>query len=751
MKIIRGNYPPIPYRYSHDLRTLVSMMFRREPRERPSISSILRKPFISKRANADQAAEIARPSSAISQASSVSSYASNRPKPKVVPKPRNKREQKLHDIYAKPPERRPQPYSHEYQQARARNLQDRGQAARADFISKYEKKEEVRYLEQAAEIRKQNFKERQINQNLNNPQVSHLPLPGGSVYAPQAPAQKPNYVEIERRVAEESEVARENFEQQAFKAGQIAKRANILKRVNCNLKNAVPAMPLPGPRPANPYQAKEETPVGPSRNQTPAQTPREPVPKWKGRPAGTLGLLAHENTIQPDSTVPAESQPDNSQPESKWQRKADFTAAAHIDKTVVVGPALGIDAKDSPASSVNVSKKSVDEEAEDKFVEATFSPKMHGRPKWAGAKDSLVRRLDDRTLQQVVLEEQPVSDDTRNRTRVVRTRSGGSSPVAVPSPTKQLSRKPSLKDVSFGTPEKVAPHTPTKLPSDGLEIITLLPTPTKTRSSPTHGTPTKPPTPIKSPLVVNSSSDNDQDTRPTKPLSMLNCPTPPSKPASKSLTKQVTQYSTLSDTRNSQTPNEAPKTDTGDKIEAVFGDAQESIEIEDSRTIEPPTEEISLGTGVKKNLIGALGDHEFGKTASVDTSDDSDSDVDGEAEYESDFSGDSTSTFADSYIPGGDVAKTPEMETTVSTVNDTYFPSPAKAHDAVSIFEALECMRADLEDVLGVEIFCEVYNILEESDEPPLGYIQSILGKENYEAHYPTIFKLCLSDGVYTE
>ncbi|XP_076813426.1 serine/threonine-protein kinase Nek1-like isoform X2 [Clavelina lepadiformis] len=47
LKIIRGSYPPVPSRYSYDLRSLVSQLFRRNPRERPSINSILRKPFLS--------------------------------------------------------------------------------------------------------------------------------------------------------------------------------------------------------------------------------------------------------------------------------------------------------------------------------------------------------------------------------------------------------------------------------------------------------------------------------------------------------------------------------------------------------------------------------------------------------------------------------------------------------------------------------------------------------------------------------
>ena len=35
--------------YSYDLRTLVSSMLKRNPKERPSVNGILRKPFIMKR------------------------------------------------------------------------------------------------------------------------------------------------------------------------------------------------------------------------------------------------------------------------------------------------------------------------------------------------------------------------------------------------------------------------------------------------------------------------------------------------------------------------------------------------------------------------------------------------------------------------------------------------------------------------------------------------------------------------------
>jgi NIMA (never in mitosis gene a)-related kinase len=49
VKIIRGSYPQLPLRYSNDLRNLVQQLFRRNPQERPSINTILKKTFISKR------------------------------------------------------------------------------------------------------------------------------------------------------------------------------------------------------------------------------------------------------------------------------------------------------------------------------------------------------------------------------------------------------------------------------------------------------------------------------------------------------------------------------------------------------------------------------------------------------------------------------------------------------------------------------------------------------------------------------
>ncbi|KAJ8297487.1 hypothetical protein KUTeg_024018 [Tegillarca granosa] len=49
LKIIRGSYPPVPPKYSYDLRGLIAQLFKRAPKERPSINSVLRKPFVSKK------------------------------------------------------------------------------------------------------------------------------------------------------------------------------------------------------------------------------------------------------------------------------------------------------------------------------------------------------------------------------------------------------------------------------------------------------------------------------------------------------------------------------------------------------------------------------------------------------------------------------------------------------------------------------------------------------------------------------
>ncbi|XP_061876448.1 serine/threonine-protein kinase Nek5 [Colius striatus] len=48
VKICRGHFHPVSPNYSYDLRILISQLFKVSPRDRPSISSILRKPFLQK-------------------------------------------------------------------------------------------------------------------------------------------------------------------------------------------------------------------------------------------------------------------------------------------------------------------------------------------------------------------------------------------------------------------------------------------------------------------------------------------------------------------------------------------------------------------------------------------------------------------------------------------------------------------------------------------------------------------------------
>ncbi|CAB3978371.1 serine threonine- kinase Nek1-like isoform X2 [Paramuricea clavata] len=51
LKIIRGSYPPVPPRYSADVRLLVARLFKRNPHDRPSINTVLRQPLIKNRIN----------------------------------------------------------------------------------------------------------------------------------------------------------------------------------------------------------------------------------------------------------------------------------------------------------------------------------------------------------------------------------------------------------------------------------------------------------------------------------------------------------------------------------------------------------------------------------------------------------------------------------------------------------------------------------------------------------------------------
>ncbi|XP_074132573.1 serine/threonine-protein kinase Nek1 isoform X4 [Sminthopsis crassicaudata] len=49
LKIISGSFPPVSLHYSYDLRSLLSHLFKRNPKDRPSVNSILERSFIAKR------------------------------------------------------------------------------------------------------------------------------------------------------------------------------------------------------------------------------------------------------------------------------------------------------------------------------------------------------------------------------------------------------------------------------------------------------------------------------------------------------------------------------------------------------------------------------------------------------------------------------------------------------------------------------------------------------------------------------
>ena len=49
LKILRGNYPPIPNTYSNELKEIIADMLIKDPVKRPSMRKILEKDFLSKR------------------------------------------------------------------------------------------------------------------------------------------------------------------------------------------------------------------------------------------------------------------------------------------------------------------------------------------------------------------------------------------------------------------------------------------------------------------------------------------------------------------------------------------------------------------------------------------------------------------------------------------------------------------------------------------------------------------------------
>ena len=49
LKILKGNYPPIPEHYSQDMKDLLADMLIKDPAKRPSMRKVLEKEFISRK------------------------------------------------------------------------------------------------------------------------------------------------------------------------------------------------------------------------------------------------------------------------------------------------------------------------------------------------------------------------------------------------------------------------------------------------------------------------------------------------------------------------------------------------------------------------------------------------------------------------------------------------------------------------------------------------------------------------------
>ena len=60
LKILKGNYPPIPEHYSQDMKDLLADMLIKDPAKRPSIRKVLEKEFISRKISKLLTATIAK-------------------------------------------------------------------------------------------------------------------------------------------------------------------------------------------------------------------------------------------------------------------------------------------------------------------------------------------------------------------------------------------------------------------------------------------------------------------------------------------------------------------------------------------------------------------------------------------------------------------------------------------------------------------------------------------------------------------
>jgi NIMA (never in mitosis gene a)-related kinase len=60
LKILKGNYPPIPEHYSQDMKDLLADMLIKDPAKRPSMRKVLEKEFISRKISKLLTATIAK-------------------------------------------------------------------------------------------------------------------------------------------------------------------------------------------------------------------------------------------------------------------------------------------------------------------------------------------------------------------------------------------------------------------------------------------------------------------------------------------------------------------------------------------------------------------------------------------------------------------------------------------------------------------------------------------------------------------
>ena len=60
LKILKGNYPPIPEHYSQDMQDLLADMLIKDPAKRPSMRKVLEKEFVSRRISKLLTATIAK-------------------------------------------------------------------------------------------------------------------------------------------------------------------------------------------------------------------------------------------------------------------------------------------------------------------------------------------------------------------------------------------------------------------------------------------------------------------------------------------------------------------------------------------------------------------------------------------------------------------------------------------------------------------------------------------------------------------